>query len=716
MRFSKYEEQRSRSVLRDHAYNFCYYLLWDYSILEKFLSRKKNGKKSATYSEVYMMFDTETSKHHKAERGAFGKYEKQSNHICAWTLSIRAFNTNIVTLRGNKPSELVHCMHLLRAHLKADKFFLFAHNLSYDWTFMRRFIMNEFGEPSYQLNVKSHYPVLIEFDNGMILRDSLILAAVSLERWARNMDVEHQKAVGFWDYEIIRDQNYIFTEEELHYIENDTLAGVECLNKLARMLGDAVCTLPLTNTGIVRRITRKIGKANYAKQKYNKMLVTWEEYQILEMLFHGGYTHANRYMVGYIWNKVICYDFKSSYPYCMLAEKFPMEKFTHMETKLTINDILSTSNDTAYIFKFTAVKVKLKDPFYPMPALQLYKCLDTVNHIVDNGRILEADYLSIYLNDVDLIRINEIYEFGEYRITEVMAAAKDYLPKWYRDLVWKIFREKCDLEYQIKDLHEGDPVLYALKKANLNSLYGMMVQKKVTQDIKEYYHSDGFNESGDYYLDQIDMEEAYYKNEKSYNNILPYVHGVYVTSYAMEHLYQLAGCINDIHNWIYSDTDSIYSNDWNIVKLSEYNDSINKKLEEAGYGSYEVGERSFHLGAAEFDGEYTEFITQGSKRYAGIKDGEIKITVAGVPKKTGSKCLSSLSDFQEGFKFDGETTGKKELTYIYHEIDIDDRGNEYADSVDMNPADYTLSCVQKEFIIDQEFMEEVLLPIIEMDF
>ena len=717
MRYTKYEEMRSRTVLRDHSYSFLYYLLWDYSFLDKCLSRKKNGKKSDSYSEVYMMFDTETSKHHRPKKIEFGRWEKQSNHVCAWTLSIRAFNTNIVTLRGTKPSELTHCMELIRAHLKGDKFFIFAHNLSYDWTYCRRFIMDKFGEPSYQLNVKNHYPVLIEFGNGMVLRDSLILAAVSLQRWADNMDVEHKKAVGSWDYDLIRDQNHIFTNEELHYIENDTLAGVECLNKLARMLNDAVCTLPLTNTGIVRRIVRKLGKQNYAKQHYNKMAVTWEEYQILEMVFHGGYTHANRYMVGYIWLNVICYDFKSSYPYCMLAEKYPMEKFAHLDGKFTIKEILRSSEDTAFIFRFSAVGVRLKDPHYPMPCLQWYKCTDSINHINDNGYILSADYLSIWLTEIDLKRVAELYDFTEYHITDVMAAAKDYLPKWYRDEVWHIFCEKCDLEYQIKELHEGDPVLYALKKANLNSLYGMMVQKKVTEDIKEAYEDGISMESGDYYIDHIDMEEAYYKNEKSYNNILPYVHGVYVTAYAKEHLYQLAECINDIHDWLYSDTDSIYSNNWNDEKLKAYNDSVKKKLEAAGYGAYTVGEKSYHLGAAEFDGEYTEYITQGSKRYAGIKKGELVITVAGVPKKNGPKCMKNgLDDFHEGFRFQGEITGKKELTYIYHEMDVDDRGNEYADSVDMNPSDYTLSCVEKEFIIDQEFMEEVLLSIIEMDF
>lgn len=72
MRYTKYEEMRSREILRDHSYRFLYYLLWDYSFLDKCLSRKKNGKKSDSYSEVYMMFDTETSKHHRPKRSSSG--------------------------------------------------------------------------------------------------------------------------------------------------------------------------------------------------------------------------------------------------------------------------------------------------------------------------------------------------------------------------------------------------------------------------------------------------------------------------------------------------------------------------------------------------------------------------------------------------------------------------------------------------------------------
>lgn len=708
MRYSDIEARRARRVLRDFSYSYTYYINWDYSILSEILTRKKNGKKSATYSEAWIMIDTETSKEAEPTYTGSGQMRTQQNHVCAWTCSIRAFRINLCTLRGSKPTELVHCLKIIREKIKAGKLYIFVHNLSYDWIFLRRFLMEEFGDPINQLNIKSHVPLTIEFENGIILRDSLCLAGVSLERWAENLQVDHRKAKGFWDYDIIRNQNFIPDMDELHYIENDTLAGVECLNKLADQLGDTVTTIPLTLTGIVRRRIRQEGKKHFAKQKYNKQKLTYEEYTILEAVFHGGYTHSNRGIVSYIQYRVKCRDFKSSYPFCMITCLYPDESFYHLDQELTIDEILSGSQDRAYVFKLIAVGVELKDYRYPMPALQYSKCEDSINTVRDNGRILSADYLTIWLNEVDLKIIDRMYKFREAHCVQVMVAHKSYLPQWFRDEVWKIFTEKCELEYQIKVLGKGDPSLYSIKKGQLNSLYGMCVQKKIKQEIKELYHDDPETESvsGDYYLEKADLKELYEKGEKSYNNILPFAWGVWVTSYAMLHLYELSDTIDGVNeHWLYSDTDSIYSDNWNAVRLSDYNARIKAELRVAGYGAVRVEDHEYWLGTADPDGDYDEFITQGAKRYATKTGDTIKITVAGVPKKTGASCIKSLDDFQEGFIFSGEITGKKTHTYIYNDIHIDDNGNEVADSIDLTPADYTLSSVEahrfSELFMDQ---------------
>ena len=87
----------------------------------------------------------------------------------------------------------------------------------------------------------------------------------------------------------------------------------------------------------------------------------------------------------------------------------------------------------------------------------------------------------------------------------------------------------------------------------------------------------------------------------------------------------------------------------------------------------------------------------GSKRYCGrsIKTGELKITVAGVPK-TGVKCLNNdISNFKQGLIFSGKITNKKTHTYFYKDdIYIDEKGNETGDSIDLSPCDYLLDRVE----------------------
>lgn len=104
--------------------------------------------------------------------------------------------------------------------------------------------------------------------------------------------------------------------------------------------------------------------------------------------------------------------------------------------------------------------VKLTDLAEQMPVLQASKCIQSINAIDDNGRILKAAYIDIWLNEQDLILINEQYTFGVYRLRNVQCAAKDYLPRWFRDFVYEKFKAKCELK-------GGDPVAYALAKGGL---------------------------------------------------------------------------------------------------------------------------------------------------------------------------------------------------------------------------------------------------------
>ena len=74
-----------------------------------------------------------------------------------------------------------------------------------------------------------------------------------------------------------------------------------------------------------------------------------------------------------------------------------------------------------------------------------------------------------------------------------------------------------------------------------------------------------------------------------------------------------------------------------------------------------------HLGFFDLDGVYTEFRTEGSKRYAyRTEDGILKCTVAGVSTSTGKNALNdNIENFKKGLVFDYDTAGK--LTSIYND-------------------------------------------------
>lgn len=698
---------RSRWLHHNLEYECSYWRDFDYSILDEimFLKRRASkGKAGRSLADVIIMADTETSKvkenewHIESDK-VFGtkikKYTPVENFVCAWTVSIRCFGMNLCTLYGAKPSEMASCFRMIRQSIKADDVIFFWHNMGYDWVFTRQFFFKEFGEPTNQLNTKSHYPIIINFGNGISFRDTLILSQRKLEKWADDMDVEHKKAVGKWDYSKVRSQDMAFASDpdELEYVEHDTLAGVECIQKLIDNLGCNLLEMPYTMTGIPRADVRKIGRENNARKEYCKVVLSYYENNVFQKGYHGGFTHGNRFFIDQLINEelfgtVQCFDFASSYPYCLLAYKYP-KKFRKLLSDTTIQDILHDSDQYAFMFKLTMTDVSLRDHFTPMPVLQFSKAEKIINPVLDNGRVLSCDYIEIYLTNVDLEIIADQYTCERQLVSDVYYAEMDYLPRWFTDYVYKCFYEKCTLK-------GGDPVLYALAKARLNSLYGMCVQRVTKQIIEEIY------ETGEYQPLAEDMEEKYEEAIKKRTAILPYQWGVWCTAYAMRNLFSLGSCARPVQMtengytsaWIYSDTDSCYSFDWDYGKIEAYNESCKDRLRKNGYGPVVIKDREFWLGVAEHkagEDDYSEFKYEGAKRYCGRckEDGALHITVAGVPKK-GAACLNDdINNFAPGFVFDGETTGKLMHSYIFKEMRIVN-GIEMADSIDLTPCSYVL--------------------------
>lgn len=641
---------------------------------------KGKGKNKRSVSNLVIMADTETSK----EPYHFGPCE---NYIVAWTLSLMRGNEKVATYYGTEPETFVKLLTNIRNDIKADQFYIFFHNMPYDWWFLRQFMFTEFGYPEHQLNVKPHYPINIEFENGIVLRDSYIISQVSLEKWADELDVEDKKAVNHWDYNKIRNQGDPLSDDELLYIEHDTLAGVECLTKYCGTLGKTIAQLPYTATGLIRERFREVASKNRGHAWFQKQALTYEQLSLAEEIYHGGYTHMNRFHKGETIdeiytnsNTVDCQDLASSYPWALISEKYPCEKFTKVD-HATIDGILSQKDDYAFMFVATFIGIKLKDPLMPMPVLQASKARYIYDGVRDNGRILKANAVEIALTEMDLALIDKFYTYDKElsEVNDVYFAAKEYLPKWFTDFVFKLFTDKTNLK-------GGDKVLYAIKKALLNCCYGMCVQHPLKDDIIERY------ESGEYETEITRDEELYGKYCNSRNTFLPYQIGVWCTCYAMKNLFELGDCIGKDGEWLYSDTDSVFAYGWDKEKLNQYNEKRKNLLISRGYNGLEHNGRTYWLGIAELDKVCTEFRGLHSKCYAyRDTDKELHITVAGVPKK-GVKCLhNDLNNFKVGFSFKGRYTGKLTHAYFCSTIHTDARGNRLGDSIDLSPCDYKIT-------------------------
>ena len=359
----------------------------------------------------------------------------------------------------------------------------------------------------------------------------------------------------------------------------------------------------------------------------------------------------------------------------------------------------------------------------PMPPLQASKCESSINMEVDNGRIIKAGYCSIYMCEQDLIVMDKYYKWDDQtECSEVEFTTKSYLPRWFTDYIFELYRKKCEL----KPLSKQDPVAYALAKSRVNSVYGLTVQRSIREEYIEVTEPGEYKinlegdtdhfESGEYRQNfDTEMKTEYEKYLNNPNTVLNYQIGSYCTAYAFRNLFELGECVNKYYkagslayppHWYYSDTDSCYSDDWNEDLIKQYNDKCKQLLKANGYGPVIVNDKEYWLGIAEPDSEYNEFVVLGSKRYAGrfVDDNELHITVAGVPK-TGAKCLKDdLTNFRKDFIFDGKTTGKLSHFYIFSPEGIytDEHGNEIGDSVDLQPCDYELDAVDKYDYIDTD--------------
>ena len=649
-------------------------MIYELKDLTQFLS-KINTKdiiksKDKIYYNLAMSFDIETSSFYEDKNGVIytnDDYRKLKNTVKAEKKAIMyiwqfAIEENVII--GRTWNDFLYfCKKLYDfLNLKERYIVVYVHNLSYEFQFICKWFnwIDIFAD-------SERKPIKATTDTHFIFKCSYRLSGYSLEVLANNLKSHNiKKMVGDLDYNLIRNSKTPISKEELKYCENDVLIVTSYIDEQINEFGN-IEKIPLTQTGKVRRYVRKQCFQNKEYQYFIKELtIEKPEYMLLKNAFMGGFTHCNAMYTNKICQNVTSYDFTSSYPTVLISEKYPMSKGKEV--------YITTETELLNLIKNYCVLVDLqftniKTSFMYEQIISYSKCRNVKNPLINNGRIVQAETLTITCTDVDFLNIRDFYKWDNMKIGLCYIYKKDYLPKEFIKTILHLYKSKTELKGV-----DGKEVEYLHSKELLNSLYGMCVTS-IVHDTVNFNGSEWTTENGN-----LDEELKNYNTDK--NRFLFYHWGVWCTAYARNNLYTgIKECKDD---YIYSDTDSIkiFNADKHKMYFQKYNEWIVQKLEKClkyhniplDYISPKTikGETKT-LGIWDFDGFYTDFKTLGAKRYIYRKDDKISITVCGLSKKSGKEFIENQQKpflfFNDGMFVDCEHTGKMTHTYIDREIE-----------------------------------------------
>ena len=616
----------------------------------KLIYNRYRGEKTIYYYDDVIALDIETS----------------TNELYTWISSIQCyFQKQFYLFR--KPAELMDFLNEIieRYDLFLQKrLMIIIHNASFDLSYLIGYFQKYLPDKNDRTCVLREKHNIVSYrQGGLEFRDTYALVNTSLEKWGNDLNVEHKKQVGLYDYSKTIYQDSILTDDEIKYDEYDVLCLYECFLKQLEIHKDTIATVPFTSTGYVRRDTQRICQKEkyYRKTYFEKNRLDLDLFRLCNKSFSGGYTHNNRFYVDTVINAKIGHrDFRSEYPSELRCYPLPFGK-PHIIfdvnnvfrcEPITLKDIINLYPEYSTITELRIKSAILKDKKISMPFLQHAK-MDiehekTEKCLKDNGRILTFVGDAVICVDNHTLKIlMEQYKM-ECMILRVLSFKNEYLPECLKNLIDTYFKLKSDLKNQWKEYkklygeHDERTIETAinmlLSKQKLNGIYGMFVQNPLHDDYdidyanSEFIKQSKIEELEDSYLE--DKLNQYYSNR---NKMLPYQVGCFVTALARYELYEYIKTIG-YENVLYCDTDSIF-----YIKTDE----IEKRIEKLNYikhlnaeklGAFittESGDKIYY-DVFEPEEDIKQFIGLHSKCYGYVTEekNEFSCTIAGVPSRT----------------------------------------------------------------------------------
>lgn len=582
--------------------------------------RGNKGRKNApVYKDIVTAFDIETS--------TIPAITQSFMYVWQWQIG------TICTVMGRTWKDFVEFAQVLCSQCGDNEYFVvYVHNLSYEFQFLRGI----YPFQQHEVFALERRKVLkCTMFNHLELRCSYLHSNMSLEMYTERMKVFHVKQKGDLDYNVIRWPYTLLTEKEVGYCVNDVRGLVEAIMVEMNHDDDNLYTIPLTSTGYVRRDTKNaVRKERW--QLAQQCAPTPELYRLLREAFRGGNTHANRYYAGKVLENVKSFDRSSSYPDVLCNCKFPITEFL-LEPDPSAERVreLVWKRGKACLFRACLYGVKLSDPFWGCPYIAKDKCRRIIGGVFDNGRVLEAEYLEVSLTDVDWRIILDEYTFSDVAVVDLYSARYGYLPRPIIEINIKYYQLKTEL----KGVDWAD-LLYLKSKNKLNSIYGMMAQNPVREQV-EFVNDD-------FYIRPIDLENDLAEaNRKAF---LAYQWGVWCTAWARYRLEEGIKIAGD--GFVYCDTDSV-----KFIGDADFTDYNKERVADSiACGSFATNPKgeTYYMGVYESEGVYEKFSTLGAKKYCYVKNGKLTATIAGVSKRNGGPELEKaggIEAFKEGFTF-----------------------------------------------------------------
>lgn len=339
------------------------------------------------------------------------------------------------------------------------------------------------------------------------IKDSLKKLPFTVDKIAKDFKLPIRKLS--IDYTATREKGHKLTEEEQHYILNDTEIMARALAiqfeqglKKLTIGSDALSSYKRTQPNFKYLFpTLDISIDNFCRKAY-----------------HGGWCYVNpKYQMKDIKEGQV-FDVNSLYPWALYDNEYPVGLPIYYQ-----GEYVQDNEYPLYIQRFSC-SFKLKKGKFPIVQLKNSKFFLDTEYQVECDEPVELTMcnidLKLFLENYD---VEDIYYKGGYKFQKQCNLFTDYIDQWMK----------------VKESSEG--AIRSLAKLMLNNLYGKfatnphIIEKKpvIVNDRVEYEIYDEYNNEGIY---------------------IPV--GLFCTAYAREKTVRTAQKVYD--RFIYADTDSLH--------------------------------------------------------------------------------------------------------------------------------------------------------------